>query len=90
MTFFRKSGRRITVDFDDEDRKDTKRPRLIYDVPGRRSADEPLIKKPTVQSSVRLMTIETKSREQTIADRKNSQKEEDGKRYFFTNMQLFS
>lgn len=66
---------------DPSDSKESKRPRLLYDIPARRNTDEKgdfsPIKEPTVQSTIR----EPKSRDETIAERKKNQKAEDGRRW---------
>uniref|UniRef100_A0A7E4ZY82 Pinin_SDK_memA domain-containing protein n=1 Tax=Panagrellus redivivus TaxID=6233 RepID=A0A7E4ZY82_PANRE len=91
-SFFKGNHARISIDADAPLRNSAvKRPRLIYDDPPARrnsrresrrsdSGDEDEgSSRPTVASSVR-MPIETKSRDEIIAEQKKKQREEDGKR----------
>ena len=80
---YRRVDRRISYDNND---RGPKRSRLIEDEVvrrnDRREDNFPPIRRPTVQSAVR-MPIETKSRDQTIAERERSQRGEDGARQLF-------
>jgi hypothetical protein len=74
------------ISYDAKDRGEVKRSRLIEDEPPRRIDRDrrdnqlPPLRRPTMQSSVRMPTIETKSREEIIAEQRKSQTGADGAR----------